>query len=53
MVAAQRADRLSFFAGARSLLVSHWVVASEAIVPLTVRAFEETAKGVVVGEGER
>ena len=34
-----------FYAGARCLLVSHWAVSSEASVALTMRMFEETAKG--------
>ena len=34
-----------FFAGARSLLVSHWSVSSEAAKALTTGMFEETAKG--------
>lgn len=34
-----------FYAGARSLLVSHWAVASDAARLLTTRMFEETEKG--------
>ena len=34
-----------FYAGARSLLVSHWAVETGATVALTTRMFEETAKG--------
>ena len=34
-----------FYAGARSLLVSHWSVGSEAAERLTTRMFEETARG--------
>jgi CHAT domain-containing protein len=34
-----------FYAGARSLLVSHWAVSSEAAVAITTRIFEESAGG--------
>ena len=34
-----------FYAGARSMLVSHWAVNSNAAVALTTRMFEESAKG--------
>src|SRR3990172_3225130 len=34
-----------FYAGARSLLVSHWAVSSEATVALTTRMFAEAEKG--------
>jgi CHAT domain-containing protein/Tfp pilus assembly protein PilF len=34
-----------FYAGARSLLVSHWAVSSDAAQALTTRMFEETQKG--------
>ena len=45
--------RAFFYAGARSLLVSHWSVASEATVALTTRMFEETAKGTFKAEALR
>ncbi|MBI3373924.1 MAG: CHAT domain-containing protein, partial [Betaproteobacteria bacterium] len=39
-----------FYAGARSLLVSHWSVYSDASVALTTRMFEEAAKGASKAE---
>ena len=42
-----------FYAGARSLLVSHWSVSSDASVSLTTRMFEESAKGVTKAEALR
>jgi CHAT domain-containing protein/Tfp pilus assembly protein PilF len=39
-----------FYAGARSLLVSHWAVSSDAAVALTTRMFEEAAKGASKAE---
>ena len=45
--------RAFFYAGARSLLVSHWSVASEATVALTTRMFEEAAKGSFKAEALR
>ena len=42
-----------FYAGARSLLVSHWAVSSDATVVLTTRMFEETAKGANKAEALR
>lgn len=42
-----------FYAGARSLLVSHWAVASEATVALTTRMFEEAARGAPKAEAHR
>jgi len=42
-----------FYAGARSLLVSHWSVSSDAAVALTTRMFEETAKGASKAEALR
>ncbi|MBI3373930.1 MAG: tetratricopeptide repeat protein [Betaproteobacteria bacterium] len=39
-----------FYAGARSLLVSHWSVSSDASTALTTRMFEETAKGASKAE---
>jgi CHAT domain-containing protein/Tfp pilus assembly protein PilF len=45
--------RAFFYAGARSLLVSHWAVSSDATVALTTRMFEETAKGAPKAEALR
>ncbi len=45
--------RAFFYAGARSLLVSHWAVASEATVALTTKMFEESAKGAQKAEALR
>jgi CHAT domain-containing protein len=42
-----------FYAGARSLLVSHWAVSSEATVALTTRMFVEKEKGVSKAEALR
>ena len=42
-----------FYAGARSLLVSHWAVSSDAAVALTTRMFEESAKGAPKAEALR
>jgi len=42
-----------FYAGARSLLVSHWAVASDATVGITTRMFEEAVKGVGKAEALR
>jgi CHAT domain-containing protein len=41
-----------FYAGARSLLVSHWPVQSEAAVKLTTGAFAELAKDPTIGRAE-
>jgi CHAT domain-containing protein len=41
-----------FYAGARSLLVSHWPVRSEAAVKLTTGAFAELAKDPTIGRAE-
>jgi CHAT domain-containing protein/Tfp pilus assembly protein PilF len=41
-----------FFAGARSLMVSHWQVDSDAAVRLTTRAFEELTKNPGMGRAE-
>ena len=41
-----------FYAGARSLLVSHWEVGSHAAVKLTTRAFEELAANPTMRRGE-
>ena len=41
-----------FYAGARSLLVSHWLVSSEATVKLTSGAFAELAKDPTIGRAE-
>jgi len=42
-----------FYAGARSLLVSHWAVSSEASVALTTKMFEEAGKGAQKAEALR
>ena len=42
-----------FYAGARSLLVSHWAVSSDAAVALTTRMFDEAAKGAPKAEALR
>jgi CHAT domain-containing protein/tetratricopeptide (TPR) repeat protein len=44
--------RAFFYAGARSLLVSHWPVATEAAVKLTTGAFAELAKNPQIGRAE-
>jgi CHAT domain-containing protein/tetratricopeptide (TPR) repeat protein len=44
--------RAFFYAGARSLLVSHWPVASDAAVKLTTGAFAELAKDPRIGRAE-
>ena len=41
-----------FYAGARSLLVSHWKVPSEATVNLTTTAFEELKREPTIGRAE-
>ncbi|MCE9642261.1 MAG: tetratricopeptide repeat protein [Betaproteobacteria bacterium] len=45
--------RAFFYAGARSLLVSHWAVSSDAAVALTTRMFEESAQGAPKAEALR
>jgi CHAT domain-containing protein/tetratricopeptide (TPR) repeat protein len=45
--------RAFFYAGARSLLVSHWAVSSDAAVALTTRMFEESSKGASKAEALR
>jgi CHAT domain-containing protein len=45
--------RAFFYAGARSLLVSHWAVSSEAAKALTTRMFDESAKGASKAEALR
>jgi CHAT domain-containing protein len=45
--------RAFFYAGARSLLVSHWAVNSDAAVALTTRMFDESAKGASKAEALR
>jgi len=45
--------RAFFYAGARSLLVSHWAVSSDAAVALTTRMFDESAKGASKAEALR
>jgi CHAT domain-containing protein len=48
-----RALAQSFFpAGARSLLVSHWPIASEATVPLTTGAVKRLAQQPALGKAE-
>jgi len=42
-----------FYAGARSLLVSHWAVSSDAAVALTTRMFDESSKGAPKAEALR
>ena len=42
-----------FYAGARSLLVSHWAVDSDATVALSTRMFAEAAKGTAKAEALR
>jgi CHAT domain-containing protein len=41
-----------FYAGARSLLVSHWYVRSKATIKLTTGAFMELAKDPTIGRAE-
>ena len=41
-----------FYAGARSLLVSHWSVPSQATVKLVTRAFDELKKDPSIGRAE-
>jgi len=56
--AGENADALSgmarafFYAGARTLLVSHWEVGSEAAVKLTTRAFAELKSKPGIGRSE-
>lgn len=45
--------RAFFYAGARSLLVSHWAVSSDATVALMTNMFEERAKGASKSEALR
>jgi tetratricopeptide (TPR) repeat protein len=42
-----------FYAGARSLLVSHWAVSSDAAAALTTRMFDEFSKGASKAEALR
>ena len=44
--------RAFFYAGARTLLVSHWAVASDAAVKLTTRVFEELKANPNIGRAE-
>jgi predicted small secreted protein len=44
--------RAFFYAGARSLLVSHWPVASAAAVKLTTHAFGELSRDPTIGRAE-
>ena len=41
-----------FYAGSRSLVVSHWAVSSDAAVELTTRMFDESAKHAEIGKSE-
>lgn len=45
--------RAYFYAGARSLLVSHWAVSSDAAVVPRMRMFDESAKGASKAEASR
>jgi len=45
--------RAFFYAGAKSLLVSHWSVSSDAAVALTTGMFDESAKGLSKAEALR
>jgi CHAT domain-containing protein len=45
-------DLTFFYAGARSLLVSHWSVPSQATVKLVTRAFDEMRKDPLIGRAE-
>ena len=44
--------RAFFYAGARTLLVSHWEVGSDAAVRLTTRTFEELKAHSEIGRAE-
>lgn len=44
--------RAFFYAGARSMLVSHWPVQSEAAVKLTTKMFDETTRNPSLGRTE-
>jgi CHAT domain-containing protein len=44
--------RAFFYAGARTLLVSHWAVGSDAAVKLTTRAFSELQTNPAIGRAE-
>src|SRR5258708_22483402 len=44
--------RAFFYAGSRSLLVSHWAVASTATVRLTTGIFREIARAPEIGRAE-
>ena len=44
--------RAFFYAGARTLLVSHWAVESDAAVKVTTRAFEELRTNPAIGRAE-
>ena len=44
--------RAFFYAGARSLLVSHWAVNSDATVKLVTKAYEAIAKSPATGRAE-
>src|ERR1700730_10230763 len=44
--------RAFFYAGARSVLASHWAVASRATVALTTGAFDALAKDASLGRAE-
>jgi CHAT domain-containing protein len=44
--------RAFFYAGARTLLVSHWPVDSQAAVKLTTRTYAELTANPSIGRGE-
>ena len=44
--------RAFFYAGARTLLVSHWEVGSDAAVRLTTRTFDELKAHPAIGRAE-
>ena len=44
--------RAFFYAGARTLLVSHWEVGSDAAVKLTTRTFAELKSNPKIGRAE-
>jgi CHAT domain-containing protein len=47
-----RSARAFFYAGARTLLVSHWAVDSQATVSLVTKAFDEIKDDDRIGRGE-
>ena len=48
-----RASLDKFYAGSRTLLVSHWPVESDAAVALTTRMLALSGKGVIRAEAHR